>query len=61
MFSNSCKHFSDRLHIYLLNGYPSDWVPAYTYLGIWIEKDVMFKKHTDELVKKVGWSSFKVP
>ena len=47
LFSRSLQNFPDELHIYSLDGSPIDRVPAYKYLGIWIEKDekdVMFKK-----------------
>jgi hypothetical protein len=44
---------TDQGMTYSLDGSPIDRVPAYKYLSIWIDKDLMFKKHTFELVKKL--------
>jgi hypothetical protein len=40
------KNNSDDLSICTLDG-------AYTYLGIWIHEKLSFRKHIDELVKKL--------
>ena len=36
-----------------LDGSLIERVPAYAYLGVWIDKDVTFKKRIDDLVKKL--------
>jgi hypothetical protein len=35
-----------------LDGVHIDCVPAYKYLGIWMDEKLSIKKHIDELVKE---------
>jgi hypothetical protein len=49
LFSDFRKDASDELHVDSLDGSPIGRVPAYQYLGIWIDMDLTFKKHLDEL------------
>ena len=52
-FSNSHEDVSDDLFISTLDGALVDRVPAYKYLGSWIDEKRSFKNHVDELVKKL--------
>jgi hypothetical protein len=57
MFLNSRKNVSDELHVHSLDGSRNQSVPAYKYLGIWIDMDLTFKKHLDKLVKKLRFKT----
>ena len=52
LFSSSFKNVSDELHVHSFDGSPIKHVPAYKYLGIWIDMNLTFKKQIDELVNK---------
>ena len=55
-FFNSHNNVSVKLHVHLLDGSTIKRVPAYKYLGIWIDMDLIFKKRMDELVNP--WEQF---
>jgi hypothetical protein len=58
---SSRKNVSESLYIYPIDCSPIDQVPAYKYMCIWIDKDLIVFKHMDELLKKsynLKWASF---
>ena len=48
MFSRVHKNKSDDLSICTLDVVHIDCVPAYKYLGIWLDEKLSFKKHIHE-------------
>ena len=46
-FSKSCNNVTDDLCISTLDGATIDRVPAYKYLGIWIDEKLSFKNEVE--------------